>query len=58
MDTFPSNKSEALAMLYLQNQDLTGKTPTEIKQMYSDVLHEFINAKVHPYASATNQESK
>lgn len=31
---FPSSSREALVMLYLQNQDLTGKSPAEIQQMY------------------------
>ena len=34
LDTFPSNRSEALTMLYLQNQDLTGKSPSEIVELY------------------------
>lgn len=32
--TFPSNRVQALAMLYTQNQDLKGKTPSEIAQIY------------------------
>ena len=28
--TFPSNQQEALAMLYLQNQDLSGLTPAQL----------------------------
>lgn len=32
--TFPENKFEALAMLYLQNQDLSGLTPSEILDKY------------------------
>ena len=30
LNTFPDSKYEALAMLYLQNQDLSGLTPAEI----------------------------
>lgn len=34
LSSFPSNLTEALTMLYLQNQDLTGKTPEELLGMY------------------------
>lgn len=36
IDIFPSSKFEALAMLYLQNQDLSGLTPEEIYDKYQD----------------------
>ena len=36
---FPSDRSEALAMLYLQNQDLKGKTPEEIQTMYFEAYY-------------------
>lgn len=35
---FPSTREEALAMLYLEKQDLTGKTPAEIHTMYWEAL--------------------
>ncbi len=34
LQTFPATRFEALAILYLQNQDLSGKTPEEIMEMY------------------------
>ena len=34
LDTFPSNATEALAMLYVQNQDLRGVTPEQLQTMY------------------------
>lgn len=34
LNTFPSNKIQALTMLYLQSQDLTGKSPSEIVDLY------------------------
>ena len=34
LKTFPSSNIEALALLYVQNQDLKGKTPAEIHTMY------------------------
>ena len=33
---FPSNKTEALAMLYVQSQDLTDVTPEELLDKYQD----------------------
>lgn len=38
MSLFPRNAQEALVMLYLQNQDLSGKTPSEINTMYWEAL--------------------
>lgn len=32
--TFPSNKYEALTMLYVQNQDLSELTPEQLLDMY------------------------
>ena len=40
LNTFPSSNIEALALLYVQNQDLKGKTPAEIHTMYQDALYE------------------
>lgn len=36
LSSFPSDRRDALAMLYMQNQDLSGKTPEEIAAMYDD----------------------
>lgn len=38
-ETFPSNQNEALSMLYLQNQDLSGESPEEINSMYWDAYY-------------------
>lgn len=40
LHTFPSSEYDALAFLYVQNQDLTGKSPAEIYRMYEEALHE------------------
>lgn len=40
--SFPSNESEALAYLYVQAQDLSGKTPTEIHTMYQEAYYEIL----------------
>lgn len=39
LHTFPSSPTEALAMLYLQQQDLRGKTPEEIQTMYYETYY-------------------
>ena len=41
--TFPSTKTEALTMLYLQNQDLHGKSPDEIFDMYDEAYQTIRN---------------
>jgi|GEM_PF-1927103 len=38
---FPSTRTEALTMLYLQNQDLSNVSTDELVQMYADT-HEKI----------------
>lgn len=40
LSAFPSNRMQALAFLYVQSQDLTGKTPADIQTMYFDALTE------------------
>lgn len=40
LNTFPSNRVQALTMLYLQNQDLTDKSPSEIVDLYLSVTQE------------------
>lgn len=38
LNTFPKSRYEALALLFLQAQDLSGKSPAEIQTMYFDAL--------------------
>lgn len=33
---FPSSKSEALALIYIQSQDLSGKSPEDLVDLYAD----------------------
>lgn len=40
MAEFPSNKFEALAMLYLENQDLSDLSPSELLAKYNEVYEE------------------
>lgn len=34
--SFPRNECEALAILYIQNQDLSGVTPEELLEKYQE----------------------
>ena len=40
LSSFPSNRVQALAMLYTQNQDLKGKTPKEVAEIYISAYDE------------------
>jgi len=40
LNSFPANRVQALAMLYTQNQDLKGKTPSEIAKIYFTAHYE------------------
>lgn len=47
LNTFPSSRAEALTMLYLENQNLSGTTPEEIAEKYQEVylrIRESLNA--------------
>lgn len=35
-ETFPANKFEALAMLYMQHQNLSGLSPEQVLDKYQD----------------------
>ena len=43
--TFPYDKMQVLALLWLENQDLTDKTPTEIHSMYENAYLEIVNSE-------------
>lgn len=45
MSDFPSTKYEALTMLYLQNQDLSGLTPKQLLDKYEEVYKEICKDK-------------
>ena len=36
LNTFPRNRFDALAILYVQSQDLSGKTPEDLAVMYAE----------------------
>ena len=39
---YPSNKAEALAYLYVEKQNITGKTPEELVNMYNEVYDRIV----------------
>lgn len=43
--TFPRDELEALAMLYVQNQDLGNVTPEELLDMYDNAYKALENAR-------------
>lgn len=50
---FPSDLSEALTMLYLQNQDLSGKTPEDITELYYEAYY-----KIRKHQDKARSKSK
>ncbi len=46
---FPSNKIDALAMLYLERQDLSNISPVELATRYTEV-----QAEINEYFKSTN----
>ena len=38
LKTFPADKYDALALVYLQTQDLSEKTPEEVIDLFNDAL--------------------
>ncbi len=40
LNSFPSSTAEALALVYVQNQNLEGKSPKEITSLYYDAYFE------------------
>lgn len=39
LDTFPSNMTEGLTMLYLQNQELTNVSPEALAKLYWETYY-------------------
>lgn len=54
LSSFPSNRVQALAMLYTQSQDLKGKTPTEIAKIYVSAYDE-INSSISEISKEVRQ---
>ena len=55
LSTFPSSTLEALAMLYTKNQDLKGKSATEIAKIYYHAYHE-IHTNIRDIRNKANQQ--
>lgn len=54
--TFPSNRNEALALIYVQSQDLSGKTPKEINALYWEAYNEIKKDTKERITELKNQE--
>ncbi len=52
-ETFPSNETEALAMLYVQSQDLSCATPEVLFDMYQDAYQ-----KIKAHRRTKREESR
>ncbi len=50
-DFFPSSAHEAIAMLYVQNQDLSGKTPEELFKLFKET-----ERSLYEYATENRNE--
>lgn len=55
--SFPSNKIDAVTMLYLQNQDLSGLTPEQIADKYDDAYYA-IKQRFNDLRSERNAKKK
>lgn len=54
--TFPNKSAQALAMVYLNSLDLTGKSPEDIVHIYNDA-YERIEAEQEKIKGETSNES-
>lgn len=57
LNTYPENKFEALTMLYLQTQDLSGLTPEELLEKYYDVYGKMRDHNKAAYSAYKNRNS-
>lgn len=58
LNTFPSCKQEALAIAYVQAQDLSGKTPEELAAMYDDAYSRICDAFKNMFKEEKEQRRK
>lgn len=47
LHTFPKNADEALALFYLQNQDLSGRSPEELYDLYEETRKRIYQHHAH-----------
>ncbi len=57
LSTFPSNRTEALVLLYLRSQDLSRKSPSEIQSMYFDACRELKQDYLNKIRSGSLKDS-
>lgn len=57
LSTFPSNKLEALTMLYLENQDLSKTTPEELVDVYHETLKKIKDRSTDTFPQRRNNAS-
>lgn len=55
LNSFPRNEADALAMLYVQNQDLKGLTPLDLLDMYQSAREEICEELKRQYESRYEQ---
>lgn len=48
-EAFPKSDIEVLAMLYVRSQDLTGKTPEELLDMYESACSRMLAVREEKY---------
>lgn len=55
LHTFPRSEVEALAMLYVKSQDLSGVTPAEMLEMYQSARNEIYEKLEEQYNARFEQ---
>lgn len=55
MDTFPTSMAEALAMLYVEKQNIEGLSPTELLAMYQTAYEEITDRLHEQYSERFEQ---
>lgn len=55
LSSFPSSSKQAIAFLYTQNQDLKGKTPNEIYDIYKKAYDELLEKDKKTVRELNNQ---
>lgn len=56
--TFPDSYVEALTMLYLERQDLSGKTPEELVELYMKTYSRISDAASEAHKAARKESRK
>lgn len=56
--TFPDSYVEALTMLYLERQDLSGKTPEELVELYMKTYYQISDAASEAHKAARKESRK